>query len=175
MSLVKISKAYINELKAKQTMPRTPEPHLLMSQADQVIAYNKGGEPDGSLAPIHFYAIEQASKTFQICRRVLDLGVGTGHVITKMALVNPRIQFLGIDLSEEMLNIASQQVEKFNLKNVILQKADMTKLDQLNQKFDGVMSTLALHHLPTNLSLNTVIAQSLKVMMADHINLFFLI
>lgn len=173
MSFIKISKAYIGEILSNNTMIRIPEPNLLMNLEEQVDAYAKGGEPDGSLAPIHYYAIEEASKTLQKCKTVLDLGIGSGYVISKMALVNPHIHFTGIDLSEAMLEVANKQIQKYNLKNVTLIKADITKLEELNQKFDGVMSTLALHHLPTVQSLHLAISQSLKVMATDKVNLFF--
>lgn len=173
MSFLKISKAYVGELLAGQIMARVPEPHLLMSIEDQVAAYAKGGESDGSLAPLHHYAIKEASKTFHNCKTVLDLGVGSGYVISKMALVNPHIHFTGLDLSDAMLEVAHKQIEKDKLKNVTLLKADITKLEELNKKFDGVMSTLALHHLPDVASLHRTISQSLKVMSSNKINLFF--
>lgn len=135
-------------------MTRIVEPNLIMNQEDHALAYALGGSPESSLASMHMHAVEQASKTISECNKVIDLGTGTGYFLTKLALVNPKIEFIGLDLSEEMLRFAEKKIKELNLKNVRLEIGNMCELEKFKNYADGVTSSLALHHLPNNESLD---------------------
>lgn len=78
-------------------------------------------------------------------RRLVDLGSGTGRMLT---LLGPRAgQALGLDLSQQMLNIARRNVTEAGLANVELRHGDIldTRLSDANA--DLVVVHQVLHYL----------------------------
>ncbi|MDZ7592177.1 MAG: class I SAM-dependent methyltransferase [Rubrivivax sp.] len=70
--------------------------------------------------------------------------------LAQIAQLNPQIRFHGVDLSDTMLQKARANVSRLGLTNVRFSRGDITTLESLpNASADGVISTMALHHLPT--------------------------
>lgn len=68
---------------------------------------------------------------------ILDMATGTGDLAIAMAKRSPNSHILGVDLSEEMLAVARQKVDKQGLtERVKLEKGDA---EQLTMVADGVM------------------------------------
>lgn len=72
---------------------------------------------------------------------VLDLGCGSGKPILEY-LISQNVKVLGVDASEQMLDLAKQNFPdtRFTLK-------DMRKLD-LDEKFDAIIAWHSFFHLP---------------------------
>jgi demethylmenaquinone methyltransferase/2-methoxy-6-polyprenyl-1,4-benzoquinol methylase len=72
--------------------------------------------------------------------RILDVATGTGDMaILACALLNPK-KIIGIDISEQMLEIGRKKVEKEGLTQVIqLQKGDSETINFPDNSFDAVM------------------------------------
>jgi demethylmenaquinone methyltransferase/2-methoxy-6-polyprenyl-1,4-benzoquinol methylase len=72
-------------------------------------------------------------------KKILDIATGTGDfAITAYELLSPE-KITGIDLSEGMLKVGQQKIEKLNLANrITLQVGDSTQLDFDTQTFDAV-------------------------------------
>jgi SAM-dependent methyltransferase len=64
---------------------------------------------------------------------VLEIGCGTGLILEELAKRQHNISITGIDLTQAMLDIASQRLQTF--KSVQLQQQNLTQLN-LNQQFD---------------------------------------
>lgn len=78
---------------------------------------------------------------------VLDVGYGTGLLSLKF-LQAADCTLHGIDLSEDMLDIWKQKVEKLNLASrVTMELGDITNLELGDSAFDIVASTVTLHHI----------------------------
>lgn len=75
--------------------------------------------------------------------KILEVGCGAGHFSNYMAEKGFVVE--GIDLSKKFLEIAKEKVP-----NVIFKYMDMRKLEYLDEEFDGVLSTYALIHIPTD-------------------------
>jgi len=77
--------------------------------------------------------------------RILDLGVGTGNLAVRFVSIGCKIW--GIDFSSNMLDKARQK-----LRNAVLVQADLLGdwPDEIQQRFDRVVSTYALHHFDLN-------------------------
>lgn len=73
---------------------------------------------------------------------VLDLLCGTGYLLGELQKKRPDIKFIGVDLEKEFIDYASKQYPEieFQVGNVLTWKT--------NQKFDAVLCTGGLHHLP---------------------------
>lgn len=76
-------------------------------------------------------------------KRVLDLGCGYGENCLAFAQMGASY-VLGIDISQNMLAVANQQNTR---PNVEYRHLSMNDLDQLDEKFDVVVSSLAFHYI----------------------------
>jgi ubiquinone/menaquinone biosynthesis C-methylase UbiE len=93
-----------------------------------------------------------AQLALQLCPQkgtILDLGTGTARIPILMAQQSSQLQIIGIDLSENMLKIGRENVNRAGLTNQIqLEKVDAKNLPYLDAQFDGVISNSIIHHLP---------------------------
>lgn len=97
---------------------------------------------------------------------VLDLACGpAAHLITAARSCSD-VTFIGVDLSKEMLAEAQKSKNKYNLSNLSFCQADIREISQLDISPSFVMSTMALHHLPTLSDLSSVFEQIAKVLPA---------
>ena len=138
------------EFFCKRTLPREPEPDLVMDDAEQVEAYSLAGRIDGVMSAAYLYHSGKISQVIRNCKKVVDLGCGPATQLAQIAELNPNIDFLGIDLSSEMLESAEKHISDLGLCNVSFRQGDITDLSFIpDDDADGVISTMALHHLPT--------------------------
>lgn len=88
-------------------------------------------------------------------QRVLDVGCGTGYLVRLLAeAVGPRGMAVGIDPSPEMLAHARRQARRAS--NCQFQAGSAQTLDFLDDRFDVVVSSLAMHHVPEDMRLPAV-------------------
>lgn len=81
--------------------------------------------------------------------KVLDCATGTGHAaIAAAQAVGPGGRVIGIDIAEDMLARAQQQVVKMGLNNVDLHVMHAQRLDFRAQYFNHVMCAFGLAFLP---------------------------
>lgn len=139
----------LKEVFSKPELTRIPET-MVMSESEQTQDFYNYGLGDTVLRASYLFHAKWGSKTFANCKRVLDLGTGPANQISILAKMNPHIEFVGVDLSEKMLELAQENCRKLNLKNISFIKDDITTLSKVaDQSFDGVFSSVALHHLPS--------------------------
>ncbi len=81
---------------------------------------------------------------------ILEIGVGPARIASKIIHYNPKLTVIGIDLSDSMLEIASNNLPKFDVPEgkINLVKADGKVLPFRDDSFDLVMSHNMLHHIP---------------------------
>jgi ArsR family transcriptional regulator len=78
-------------------------------------------------------------------RRIIDLGTGTGRMLS---LLGPKAQAaIGLDLSQQMLNIARAQVFDLGLKGVELRHGDIYATGLPSAAADLVVLHRVMHHL----------------------------
>lgn len=80
-------------------------------------------------------------------RRILDVATGTGDfAILACKIIHPK-KIVGIDISEKMLEIGKQKVQKSGMSEVIkFQKEDCASLSFEDNSFDCVISSFALRN-----------------------------
>ncbi|HSY26810.1 MAG TPA: class I SAM-dependent methyltransferase [Burkholderiaceae bacterium] len=138
------------ELLSPRTLPREPEPDLIMDGEDETAAYAAAGRDDKDFAAINLFHQANICQLVQGCREVVDLGCGPATLLVEIAQLNPNVQFHGVDLSDQMIAIARGRIQELGLKNIRISKGDITKLEFINDhSVDAVMSTVAFHHFPT--------------------------
>ncbi|CAJ35145.2 class I SAM-dependent methyltransferase [Methanocella arvoryzae] len=78
--------------------------------------------------------------------RVLDVGSGPGRLPIMLAARNPRLYVVGLDLSGDMVKIASATAAKKGLHNVEFRQGSADTLPFGDREFDLVISTMSFHH-----------------------------
>jgi len=155
----------LRETWAKPTLPREPEPDLVMEGPEQVAAFSEAGRIDGVMAASYLFNTARITQTLHGCKSVVDLGCGPATQLAQVAQFNPDIAFTGVDLSPGMLDSARAHLDEQRIRNVSLVQDDFSTLEHIpDQSADGVISTLALHHLPTHGHLEACFRQIARIL-----------
>lgn len=77
------------------------------------------------------------------CRKILDLGCGTGLELDRIWQKNPRLEVTGIDLCRDMLN---KLQAKHGDKSLVTVCQDYFQYDFGRERWDAVISFESLHH-----------------------------
>jgi SAM-dependent methyltransferase len=80
---------------------------------------------------------------------VLEVGSGPGRLAVLLARKAPSLEVTGVDISPEMVERAARRAERVGLgERVRFEFGDVGALPLSDGEFDGVVSTLSLHHWP---------------------------
>jgi ubiquinone/menaquinone biosynthesis C-methylase UbiE len=149
---------------AKRTLARQPEMDILMLDRSQNAEYTRDGE-DGSLATVYELIVNAILRLSPLEGKALDICCGSASLLCKIAKAMPQMQFLGVDLSANMLEFAAEQKSKYGLKNLRFQRADMYNLDkELEAPFDLITWHLAMHHCTDEAAVIRVLKQIPKLL-----------
>jgi demethylmenaquinone methyltransferase/2-methoxy-6-polyprenyl-1,4-benzoquinol methylase len=100
------------------------------------------------------------------CNTVLEIAVGTAENSILLAKNKPNVHITGIDISEHMLNIARNGINKENLKNIALINMDASNMSFEKTSFDVIIISLLLHELSEGLA-DKILTQCLHVLKND--------
>ena len=165
MPSLPVLKTLARELVSRERSPRRTEPDLVMDDPEKVAAYTRAGREDGVMAPVYLFHCAQVCEVIRPGDTVVDLGCGPATQLAMVARLNPDVRFVGVDLSEEMLERARAYGAEQGLGNVAFQQADVTDLGFLGDaSVDAVFSTVALHHLPDVDHLQRTFAEVARVL-----------
>jgi ubiquinone/menaquinone biosynthesis C-methylase UbiE len=90
---------------------------------------------------------------------LLDIGTGAGH--TAIAFASIAETCIGIDVTPEMVTVATQFAEEKELNNVTFQIGDVASLPFADESFCVVTCRLAAHHFP---HINTAMQEISRVL-----------
>jgi ubiquinone/menaquinone biosynthesis C-methylase UbiE len=164
MPSLAVFRVLIRELTTRERAPRIPEP-MVMDDPQNVDAYARAAVADKVLAPVYLYNAAHVCEVVRPGDHVLDLGCGPATQLATVAALLPDARFVGVDLSEPMLDRGRKLLAERGLPNATLQFGDMTKLSAFDgSSFDAVISTLALHHLPDERALTACLSEVARVL-----------
>jgi ubiquinone/menaquinone biosynthesis C-methylase UbiE len=102
--------------------------------------------------------------------KLLDLGCGDAFYAAKILSTLPKIEYFGIDSSEQALNAAKKNLIDNQISQASLICGDLaTILDEMaltSQKFDIILSSFCLHHYQESEKL--IIYQKIKQVLAEN-------
>ena len=78
--------------------------------------------------------------------RVADMGCGSGSGTYQLALLNPKIEVIGVDINPESVRWATEKYQLPNLRFVVGDAAEPVFADD---PLDGILSSSTLHHVYT--------------------------
>ncbi|MBE9224306.1 class I SAM-dependent methyltransferase [Phormidium sp. LEGE 05292] len=79
---------------------------------------------------------------------ILDAGCGTGYKAFALALANPGAKIVGIDLSEESVNLAIQRLQYHGIENKEFHAISIEDLPKLGLEFDYINADEVLYLVP---------------------------
>lgn len=86
--------------------------------------------------------------TIPLAPHILIAGCGTGRQAALLALRYPDARITAIDISQTSLDYAAARCGEAGLNAIAFQNLDLHRVGELGQKFDAIMCTGVLHHLP---------------------------
>jgi len=163
-----VVKVFIRELLSNRSAVRKNEPDLVMDDPEKVTAYTRAGREDGVMQPVYLYHCAQICEVIKPGDTVVDLGCGPATQLALVARLNPDVNFIGVDLSNEMLEKARAHIKAQNLSNVEFRQEDITQLASFSDNsIDVFMSTVVLHHLPDLAALENTFTQIKRILKSD--------
>jgi SAM-dependent methyltransferase len=78
--------------------------------------------------------------------RIADMGCGSGSGSYQLALLNPQIHVIGVDISPESIRFAG---ERYKLPNLQFMVGDAAQPLFVGRPLDGILSSSTLHHVYT--------------------------
>ncbi|WP_230414189.1 class I SAM-dependent methyltransferase [Collimonas silvisoli] len=165
MPVPELLRIIAREIFERDPLARTPEPCQIMNEREAVSAYTNGGRQNGALSGAYLYHLAHMCQLVHPGDVVLDLGCGPGNLLGQLAELNPRAEFVGVDLSQPMLDQAAKMLRAKGIYNVELKYADMTTLVGVpDQSIDVAVSSMAFHHLPDEECLDRTFEQIARVL-----------
>jgi len=78
---------------------------------------------------------------------VLDVGTGPGHLSTLIAIKNPSLEVVGLDVSRHMVEIAQANAKRAHVANLHVLIGDVAEIGMQNESVDIAVAILTFHHL----------------------------
>jgi len=158
----------LKEMFSLSACNRAPEPDLVMDDPQSVRSYSEAGAESGVMAPTYLFHSAQMCQVFLQGETVVDLACGPCNQLVQLARLNPDVNFIGVDLSMEMLERAEKHIKSSEIKNITLKKVDITDLSLFSDSsIDAVISSMSLHHLPDQSSLSSVLSEIARILKKD--------
>lgn len=155
----------VRELLTTKGHERVPEPAAVMCDQQHVDAYQKASQSTGAFCGHHYFLLNELVRRIRPGTTVVDLGTGTGDLLIEIAALYPTTQFIGVDLSAEALAKGKETLLQAGLNNVKFLQSDMCMIDSIRSgSVDFVMSTMALHHLPSTEHLQATLGEVDRVL-----------
>ncbi len=106
-------------------------------------------------------AIDGAHEALSSGASLADIGCGTGHALLILAAEYPASTFVGIDFSQEAIDIATERAGDRGLENVSFIVSDAAQID-LDARFDFITTFDAIHDQAKPAAVLSNIAQALR-------------
>lgn len=98
-------------------------------------------------SPLYDPRIELQGIDLTPCRRLLDVGSGSGYVSRYLARENPRGQVLGVDASDSCVASAADAAKRVGLSNLEFKTGNLLRLPVEDQAFDFAICRYVLEHM----------------------------
>lgn len=122
------------------------------AQADEHSDAPEATSPDVHYRHLEITRLAEIMETDPSFTSVLDVGCGNGYSTIEYAKKFPMVDFIGVDLSEKMIEEAKKAADTQSIPNVTFYVGDVQSLSKHNNistgAFDVVLSTRCLINLP---------------------------
>lgn len=100
------------------------------------------------MMPVYRHLARKIAQKKSTGFRILDIGTGSGLLAIELARVlNRDFQITGIDISEDMLDLAQKNIDQAGLsRKIMLKVSSSSAIPFPDKSFDIVISNASLHH-----------------------------
>ena len=148
--MLPIHKIIWHEAMAAERPVRQPEPAESMDDPEQVRSYVQADAWGGPTSALQLCHLRSLANLIRPGDTVIDLACGPGPLLLDLAPLYPDVHFIGVDLSTTMLDYLRTEAAARKLSNISVLQEDIRTLHSFaHRRADVVISTSALHHLPT--------------------------
>ncbi|MCA9055006.1 MAG: class I SAM-dependent methyltransferase [Planctomycetaceae bacterium] len=133
-------------------LPRTLEPEV-MDTAEEAADYDLMDHSEVNTRFVEdlldwmLHKNERAG--FALSGTFLDVGVGTAQIPIELATRTSTLRIQGIDLAQEMLQLARRNAVAAQVsERILLDRVDAKQTGYADAAFDGVISNSIVHHIP---------------------------
>lgn len=139
-------------------------PYEKFSRFHEVMAEDSGQTVLSSLQEHILPLIPGLTDKLEQGIRALDVGCGRGRALNLLAELYPNSEFVGIDLSQEAIDYATNEADQQGLSNVIFLAKDLSDFDKDNpdEQFDFITTFDAVHDQAKPLNVLKGINNTLK-------------
>jgi SAM-dependent methyltransferase len=148
--LWKLPSIVLRERRSAPGRTRIPEP-MVMNDPESVAQFHAGGVTNPVQPAVYDLSARALHALLPENARLLDLGVGSGRALARLARSRPDIHATGVDLAPNMLATAQELFRAEGCdKRIHVVEADITKLPSslTDQPWDAISCVWTLHQLP---------------------------
>lgn len=102
------------------------------------------GIPEDILTEVFAEVLERTGFAGKRCS-ILDAGCGTGRISFPLAKKFPNLRIRGVDVSDQMLSLLEQKIEKSGIQNYEIEKASLLELNEPPKSYDFSIVSSVLH------------------------------
>lgn len=162
--MIPIHSVVWHEWTERGSAQRVPEPEA-MEDPKQIADYVKAYEWGGPTSALQLHHLKEVTRLLRPGDTVVDLACGPGPLLLELAALYPQCRFIGVDLSQPMLDALMCQASERGLGNIGVLCEDARLTPQFaDGSVDLVITTSALHHLPDLDSLNGVFLNTARLL-----------
>jgi len=149
-------------------LPRQPEAQAVMEDPAQLLAFMQSGQGEGMLGYVYLFHAMMSLPLIRSGDTVLDLACGPANQLACLASLHPQADFIGLDASAGMLQLAADNLAGAGLANTRLLQGDIRNMAELDShSVDCVVCTMSLHHLPDTQALEQTVREIRRVLKPD--------
>ncbi|MCA9495982.1 MAG: class I SAM-dependent methyltransferase [Nanoarchaeota archaeon] len=151
-----------------QKLKRKPEPNMLMLNVEEDIEYSRAAKKS-SLNVAYDLVTNTLLKIAPKGGNALDLACGSGELLFRFSNEFSQMNFIGVDLSKTMLDIANEKKNKLGINNVNFKKLNIFDIDKKfeEKSFDLITWNFAMHHCETKSDVVLILNKLDKLLKPD--------
>lgn len=165
MSVLQMTAHLLLEKLAGKVLPRQLEPQAVMEDPAQLAAFMQSGQGEGMLGYVYLFHAIMSLPVIRPGDTVLDLACGPANQLLCLASLHQQADFIGLDASAGMLELAASNLATAGLNNTRLMQGDIRGISGLAaHSVDCVVCTMSLHHLPDSTALMQTASEIRRVL-----------
>lgn len=141
---------------------------MVLTRSQAQIFYDRFGRKQDAQAFYEDVALDDliAHGAFEQAEKIFELGCGTGRFASRLLTkhLSPSASYLGIDLSQTMINIAEQRISAYAERAQVVQSDGSMRFPLPNHSVDRVVCTYVLDLL-SETDIRQAISEAYRVLM----------
>ena len=126
---------FAREIFLPRVQERGPSPSNRMSPLRIKEALENGGAADGRFASGYLFHTANITQVITGAKNCLDIGAAPGCQMLEVAVMNPEIQFIGVDTNETLLQLGKKNAHRRRKKYPANNRGTLRVRENLNRYY----------------------------------------